>query len=116
MTFVRWHYRDGAYVRSHYRRGRSTPSAAQMTLIAAGILGVVHATVTPNRPRRHHPRRSVAAAERMIDRRLDQHKRQPVGIVDDRFDQSPRLALRRLDDVDTRVAELGAGPGDICDL
>lgn len=35
MTFVRWHYRDGVYVRSHYRHDRSTPGDAQTTLIPA---------------------------------------------------------------------------------
>lgn len=52
----------------------------------------------------------------MIDRRLDQHEHQSIWIVDDRFDQSPWLAFRLLADVDARIAQLGAGPGDVRDL
>ena len=36
MTFVRWHYRDGVYVRSHYRHTRPTAGAAQTTLLPHG--------------------------------------------------------------------------------
>lgn len=34
MVFVRWHYRDGAYVRSHYRRTRRPVAAGQRPLLA----------------------------------------------------------------------------------
>lgn len=33
MIFVRWHYRDGAYVRSHHRRRRSTTPLAGQTAL-----------------------------------------------------------------------------------
>lgn len=32
MVFVRWHYRDGVYVRSHYRR-RHPPPTGQAVLV-----------------------------------------------------------------------------------
>lgn len=75
MTFVRWHYRDGAYVRSHYRRCRRTPSAAQMSFVAVGIPGVAHGAITPDRSRersstsgRSRPRRS---GEHIVDATID---------------------------------------------
>lgn len=40
MVFVRWHYRDGVYVRSHYRRSRRMPVAGQATLAYRLIGGV----------------------------------------------------------------------------
>lgn len=36
MTFVRWHYRHGVYVRSHYRR-RRPPDTAQIALIGPDV-------------------------------------------------------------------------------
>lgn len=38
MTFVRWHYRGGTYVRSHYRRHRRGPGAAQASLLSATLI------------------------------------------------------------------------------
>jgi hypothetical protein len=40
MVFVRWHYRDGVYVRSHYRRSRRMPVTGQATLAYRLIDGV----------------------------------------------------------------------------
>lgn len=34
MVFVRWHYRDGVYVRPHYRRTRRRAMIGQGTLLA----------------------------------------------------------------------------------
>ncbi len=33
MLFVRWHYRAGVYVRSHYRRPQRLPMAGQAPLL-----------------------------------------------------------------------------------
>jgi len=33
MTFVRWHYRAGIYVRSHHRRARVRVGARQTSLL-----------------------------------------------------------------------------------
>lgn len=35
MAFVRWHYRDGVYVRSHHRRARARAGAGQCALLPA---------------------------------------------------------------------------------
>jgi hypothetical protein len=34
MAFVRWHYRDGVYVRSHFRRVTRARTAGQRPLLA----------------------------------------------------------------------------------
>lgn len=49
MSFVRWHYRDGVYVRSHHRRSRSRVDAGQTALLPVLV-----------RPR--HPREPAEAA------------------------------------------------------
>lgn len=52
MAFVRWHYRDGVYVRSHFRHRRGTaPGHGQRPLVAL-VSG---------------RRRSAAAASRLPD-------------------------------------------------
>lgn len=43
MAFVRWHYRDGVYVRSHHRRARPRVGVGQCSLLPA--------LVVPRRPR-----------------------------------------------------------------
>lgn len=37
MTFVRWHYRAGVYVRSHHRRAGSRIGAGQTSLLPAVV-------------------------------------------------------------------------------
>jgi hypothetical protein len=37
MAFVRWHYRRGIYVRSHFRRLRSVPGPDQWALLPAVV-------------------------------------------------------------------------------
>ena len=37
MTFVRWHYRDGVYVRTHHRRLRPRVGAGQISLLPTVI-------------------------------------------------------------------------------
>lgn len=49
MAFVKWHYRDGVYVRSHFRhRAGGAPIEGQRPLLAL---------VTHDRPRAHEPAR-----------------------------------------------------------
>ena len=64
MTFVRWHYRNGVYVRSHYRHARRALGATQPMLLPRDPAGAAHDRA---------PRRWDATARRDGDRTRPQH-------------------------------------------